>query len=75
MNRWLAGFGGLGILALFVFAFVVGPMIALWAINTLAEQSGTKFYIPHGFWTYLSVYGLMAVFGKFSNNNPNRPRG
>ena len=40
---------------------LLGPLILLASINTLAEYSTTDFYIPHNIWTYLSVYGILIV--------------
>lgn len=34
------------------------PALLLWAVNTVSEQSGSNFYIPHNFWTYLSIIVL-----------------
>lgn len=52
-------FGALGtfILSLIIVAVLlcVVPALTLWSINTISEQSGIKFYIPHNLWTYLSV--------------------
>lgn len=49
---------GVGVLLVIT---MIAPLIALASINTLAEQASVDFYIPHNFWTYLSVYGLVIV--------------
>ncbi|MNQ14492.1 hypothetical protein D3C85_274450 [compost metagenome] len=50
-----------------VFGFILSPMLSLWSLNTISEQAGMGWYVPHNFWTYLSVYGLAVVFkGGFS---------
>ena len=38
--------------------FCIGPMIFLWALNTLFEQGSIPAYIPHNFWTYLATFCL-----------------
>ena len=40
---------------------LLGPLIVLASINTLAEQATVDLYIPHNIWTYLSVYGILIV--------------
>lgn len=37
------------------------PALTLWAINTISEQSGFKFYIPHNLYTYVSVIVLWLI--------------
>lgn len=50
------------VIALIIFAILLGPLVGLASINTLAEQAGVAFYIPHNGWTYLSMWGLMLTF-------------
>lgn len=50
------------ILCLLVFVFCIGPMLILWAANTLFEQAGAATQIPHNFWTYLAVLVLGGLF-------------
>ena len=52
----------IAVLIFAVLAFVLGPMISLWSINTLFEQASIVAYIPHNFWTYLAVIALVATF-------------
>lgn len=49
------------ILAIILLAICIAPLITLWSINTLAEAALLKFYIPHTFWTYLAVIGLLMI--------------
>jgi hypothetical protein len=53
---------GLLFLAVFVIVLIVAPLIAIASLNTISEQSSLGWHIPHGLWTYLSIYGLMLVF-------------
>jgi len=46
---------------LFIAILLIGPLVALASINTLAAHSTADFYIPHNIWTYLSVYGILLV--------------
>lgn len=50
--------------AIMIFACLVllGPLIAIASLNTILEQANTSVYIPHNFWTYISMYGLGFVF-------------
>ena len=41
---------------LVIFAVVIGPIIAIWAINTLAAPH----YIQYNFWTWLAA---LCLFG------------
>jgi hypothetical protein len=53
---------GLVFLAAFVIVLIIAPLITIASLNTISEQSSLGWHIPHEFWTYLSVYGLMIVF-------------
>ena len=48
-------------MGLIVAILLLGPLILLASVNTLAEYSTADFYIPHNIWTYLSVYGILIV--------------
>ncbi len=50
----------LGSLMILTFILLV-PLIGLASLNTLAEQANLGWYIPHNGWTYLSVYGILAI--------------
>lgn len=50
------------VLAALVIVLVIAPLIGIWSLNTISEQSQFGWYIPHNPWTYLSIYGLMLVF-------------
>ena len=47
----------LGILIL-----LLSPLLAIWGLNTISEQSQFGWQVPHNVWTYLAVYALAAVF-------------
>lgn len=50
------------LIAIVVLILCISPLLTLWALNTISEQSGFGWYIPHNVWTYLSVWGLVFVF-------------
>ena len=50
------------ILIVFVVLICIAPMLVLWSINTIAAASTATLYIPHTFWTYLSVILLILAF-------------
>lgn len=61
---------GLGVLTVFVLVFLllcIAPLVTLASLNTIFEQASIQAYIPHNGWTYLSVWGLMLVFGGSSS--------
>jgi len=64
-NRIINIFESLGIfiISLITLIFLVAllPALTLWSINTIAEESGSKFYIPHNLFTYISVLILWLV--------------
>lgn len=37
---------------------VLGPVLTVWAVNTIAEQSGSDFYLHHNVWSYMAVVVL-----------------
>lgn len=49
-------------LGLIVLLMMIAPALSLWALNTISEQASLGWYIPHGLWTYLSVWALLLVF-------------
>ena len=53
--------GVTGIAVLIVLLLLISPMLLLWAINTFFEQAGSTAYIPHGFWTYLASFVVIAI--------------
>lgn len=67
MLNFIRGIGtGTSIVLVIVFALfmlLLAPMLFLWSVNTLAEVAGTKFYIPHTFWSYLASFVLLLVAG------------
>ena len=50
------------VLVMVIIVLILGPLLALWAMNTISDQSDMGWYIPHNVWTYLSIYALSAVF-------------
>jgi hypothetical protein len=50
------------VLAALVIVLVIAPLIGIWSLNTISEQSQFGWHIPHNLWTYLSIYGLMLAF-------------
>ena len=53
-----------GFILLVVFLIIVAPLVSLWGLNTISEQAGFGWYVPHNVWTYLSVYALAVPFGR-----------
>lgn len=53
---------GFSLVGLVVVMLLLSPALSLWALNTISEQGGMGWYVPHNVWTYLSVYALAAVF-------------
>ena len=52
----------IGVILLVLVAFCVGPFLAIFAVNFIAEIGGSDFYIKHGFLNYLSVFVVLCVF-------------
>jgi len=52
--------GSIGV-AVIVLLVLLSPMLMLWSINTLSEESGSSLYIVHGFWSYVACYVLMGL--------------
>lgn len=62
IDEWLTLIFGGGLILGVVFLFLIfSPLISIAAINTIMEQANVNVYIPHNFWTYISIYGLMFV--------------
>jgi hypothetical protein len=63
-----------GIFAVFFIAIIVilcasiGPMILIWAVNSIALAGGSAFYIPHSAWTYfLAIVFMWLAKATISN--------
>jgi len=66
-----ASFLSLLFVGLIVFAFVLGPLLTLWALNTISEEAKFDWYIPHTVWTYISIWALLIVWnGSSSSSKP-----
>jgi hypothetical protein len=52
---------GIGFILLIVLLIIVGPLIVIWALNTLFGLG-----IAYTFWTWLAALILSASFGKTS---------
>ncbi len=60
--KFIAGLiGGSAAVVLVICLLLLSPMLLLWAINTISEQSGSSFYVQHNFWSYLACFVLMAL--------------
>jgi len=53
--------GGSAAVVLVICLLLLSPMLLLWAINTISEQSGSSFYVQHNFWSYLACFTLMVL--------------
>ena len=60
---------GLLIALLVIVVALASPMLALWGLNTIAEQSKFAWHIPHNLWTYLAVWALVAVFAASAHSS------
>lgn len=49
------------VVAIFVVVLCISPLLAIWSVNTILEQSGVATQIPHNGWTYLSTIILLMV--------------
>jgi hypothetical protein len=67
-----ASFLSLLLVGLIVVAFVLGPLLTLWALNTLSEEAKFGWYIPHSFWTYVSVWALMIAWRTPSSSSKSK---
>ena len=64
-NFMKAGF----IVGFIIFVIILSPLIAISSLNEISEQARFGWNIPHNFWTYLSVYGLVLVFKSSTGKN------
>jgi len=56
--------GAGSLIGLFCLLLLIGPILLLWSINSLAELGGSKFYIDHNLWSYwVAVVFLILVRG------------
>jgi hypothetical protein len=46
---------------LIIAALLFVPWITLWSLNTISEQSGMGWRIPHNFWTYIATLILAML--------------
>ena len=44
-----------------VLVIILGPMIFLWSVNSLAELGGANFYIAHSIWSYFVTFVFLVV--------------
>jgi hypothetical protein len=58
ITKLLGGSIGVAVIVLLV---LIAPMLMLWSINTLSEQSGSSLYIGHGFWSYVACFVLIGL--------------
>jgi len=54
--------GFIGGILLILAAFCIGPFLAIFAVNFMAEIGGSDFYIKHGFSNYFGVFVVLCVF-------------
>ena len=54
----------LALIALLVFALIVGPALFVWGANELMEQAGLSYQIPWNFWTWLAAFIVMPKVGR-----------
>jgi len=58
------------IIALVIVGLLLSPLLGLWALNTISEEAKLGWYIPHTFWTYVSVWVLMILLrGSYSSSS------
>lgn len=58
MKGLITSFGVVGVVVFIIALLCLGPLITLWSFNTLMEEAGSSFYIPHTFWSYVATIGL-----------------
>jgi len=46
---------GAAVAALIIALFLIGPILALWVINSLAESGGSSFYVEHNMRNYFTA--------------------
>ena len=49
------------VILLVLVAFCVGPFLAIFAVNFIAEAGGSDFYMEHEFVNYLGVFVVLCV--------------
>ncbi len=70
INFIKTSFGIAGVIALVILLFCFVPMLALWALNTLAELGGSDFYIDHSLFSYFVIFIAVALLhGGGSSSN------
>lgn len=57
-------FGMAAGVAIIIALLLIAPLLCIWALNTISEQSGMGWNVPHNFWTYLSIFILVGAFGR-----------
>ncbi|HHZ70267.1 MAG TPA: hypothetical protein EYN67_16880 [Flavobacteriales bacterium] len=53
--------GVTGVFILIALLCCISPLIVLWSINTIAEESGAALYIPHTVWNYICTFLLVVI--------------
>ena len=48
-------------IGLIILLFLLGPILILWVINSLAEAGGASFYIEHNMWNYWVAFVLLCL--------------
>ena len=54
-------FGGGAVLVLIAALFLIGPVLIIWAINSLSEAGGSSFYIGHNIWNWFVAFVLLIL--------------
>ena len=57
------------IFGLIIALFLIGPILIIWAINSLAEAGGSEFYIEHELWNYWVAFILLVLVRGGSSSN------
>jgi hypothetical protein len=62
LEEIISGIAGAFLIVIIVILCVsIGPMILIWAVNSIALAGGSAFYIPHSAWTYFLAIVFMWV--------------
>ena len=56
--------GVLGFGVFIVFILVIGPVLLIWSVNSLAEAGGAAFYIDHNLWNYWVALVFLLCVGR-----------
>lgn len=57
------------VIAMILGAVILGPLLFIWSVNSLAELGGSDFYIGHSVWSYfVSVVFLTIIKFNVSND-------